>query len=54
MKKDNIPDWNLTDFYSSIEDKNVKLDFKKLSKLIDIFVSKFKKFCQNINFNFKK
>jgi len=40
-KLTNIPKWNLTDFYSSIEDKKISTDLKKIEKSTKKFVTDF-------------
>ncbi len=37
----NIPTWNLADFYSSIEDKKISTDLKKIEKDTKKFASDF-------------
>lgn len=52
MKKNNlglVPTWNLTDFYSSIEDKQITRDFEFIDKEIKIFSKKYLKKVNNIN-----
>ncbi len=52
MKKNNlglVPTWNLTDFYSSIKDKQIIRDFEFIDKEIKIFSKKYLKKVNNIN-----
>jgi len=52
MKKNNlglVPTWNLTDFYSSIKDKQITRDFEFIDKEIKIFSKKYLKKVNNIN-----
>lgn len=42
MNLKNLPKWDLTDFYQSISDKNIELDFKTLTQKVTEFAKNYK------------